>query len=94
MRLVGATNGFIRKPFIVRNIVDGIFAALLANMLIIGLLYYLGKQYADLRIVLQTNDLIYVFASVIVLGVAISYLSTIFAVNHYLRMKSNHLYYI
>ena len=94
MRLVGATNGFIRKPFIVRNIVDGIIAALLANVLIMGLLYYLSQQYADLRSVLQTNDMIYVFASVVVLGIAITYISTIFAVNHYLRMKTNHLYYI
>ncbi|NLA63372.1 MAG: hypothetical protein GX857_09160 [Bacteroidales bacterium] len=94
MRLVGATNGFIRKPFIIRNIVDGIFAGLIANVLIMGLLYYLAQQYADLRSILQTNDLIYVFASVIVLGITITYLSTIFAVNHYLRMKTNHLYYI
>lgn len=94
MRLVGATNGFIRKPFIIRNIVDGVFAALIANLLIMGLLYYLAQQYADLRSILQTNDLIFVFASVIVLGIVITYLSTIFAVNHYLRMKSNHLYYI
>lgn len=94
MRLVGATNSFIRRPFIVRNIIDGIFAGLLANVLIIGLLYYLGEQYADLRTILQTTDLIYVFVSVIVLGVIITYLSTIFAVNSYLRMKTNHLYYI
>ena len=94
MRLVGATNSFIRKPFIMRNIVDGIIAGLLANILIIGLLYYLGEQYADLRSVLQTNDLIYVFVSVIVLGIGITYISTIFAVNHYLRMRTNHLYYI
>lgn len=94
MRLVGATNGFIRKPFIIRNIVDGVIAALLANVMIMGLLYYLSKQYADLRSVMQTNDMVYVFASVIVLGVVITYVSTIFAVNHYLRMKTNHLYYI
>ena len=94
MRLVGATNGFIRKPFVIRNIVDGVIAALLANVLIMALLYYLSKQYADLRSVMQTNDMIYVFASVIVLGIVITYVSTIFAVNHYLRMKTNHLYYI
>ena len=94
MRLVGATNGFIRRPFIVRNIVDGIFAGLLANVLIMGLLYYVGEQYADLRSILQTHDLIYVFATVIILGVIITYLSTVFAVNHYLKMKANHLYYI
>lgn len=94
MRLVGATNAFIRKPFIIRNIVDGVFSALIANGLIMALLYYLAQQYADLRAILQTNDLVYVFASVIILGVAISYLSTVLAVNHYLRMKTNHLYYI
>ncbi len=94
MRLVGATNSFIRRPFIIKNIVDGIFAGLLANALIMGLLYYVGEQYADLRSVLQTQDLIYVFASVIVLGIVITYLSTLLAVNHYLKMKANHLYYI
>ena len=94
MRLVGATNSFIRRPFIIKNIVDGIFAGLLANALIMGLLYYVGEQYADLRSVLQTQDLIYVFASVIILGIVITYLSTLLAVNHYLKMKANHLYYI
>ena len=94
MRLVGATNSFIRRPFIVRNIVDGIFAGLLANVLIIGLLYYIGEQYADLRTIMPTTDLIYVFSTVIVLGIIITYLSTIFAVNNYLRMKTDHLYYI
>ena len=94
MRLVGATNKFIRRPFILRNIGDGILAGLLANVLIMGLLYYLGEQYADLRSILQTQDLIYVFASVIVLGIIITYLSTVFAINHYLKMKANHLYYI
>ena len=94
MRLVGATNRFIRRPFIIRNIVDGVFAGLLANVLIMGLLYYLGQQYADLRSILQTEDLLYVFASVFVLGIVITYLSTVFAVNHYLKMKANHLYYI
>ena len=94
MRLVGATNSFIRKPFIVRNIVDGIVAALLANVMIMGLLYYLSIQYTDLRVVLQAYDLIYVFASVIMLGIVITYVSTIFAVNYYLRMRSDHLYYI
>ena len=94
MRLVGATNSFIRRPFIIKNIVDGIFAGLLANALIMGLLYYVGEQYADLRSVLQTQDLIYVFASVIILGIVITYLSTVLAVNHYLKMKANHLYYI
>ena len=94
MRLVGATNRFIRKPFIIRNMVDGVLAALLANLAIMGLLYYLSKQYADLRSVLQTYDLIYVFAGVFVLGIIISYISTIFAVNRYLRMRSDDLYYI
>ncbi len=94
MRLVGATNGFIRKPFIIRNMVDGVFAGLLANVIIMGLLYYVREQYADLRSVLQTHDLIYVFATVFVLGIVITYLSTVFAVNHYLKMKANHLYYI
>ena len=94
MRLVGATNRFIRKPFIIRNMVDGVLAALLANLAIMGLLYYLSKQYADLRSVLQTYDLIYVFAGVFVLGIIISYISTIFAVNRYLRLRSDDLYYI
>lgn len=94
MRLVGATNGFIRKPFILGMIVSGIIAALLADLGILGLVYYFQQEYPDLLTIIDINNLILVFGAVLVLGVLLTLFATLFAVNRYLRMKSDKLYYV
>lgn len=94
MKLVGATGAFIRKPFIVNNVFTGILAGLMANGVIFSLLTYFGKQYAQLNAILSYKDLVIIFAVVIVLGVLISTISAAFAVNRYLKMKADNLYYI
>lgn len=94
MRLVGATNKFIRKPFIIRNIVDGIVAALIACSIIWGMLYYFGLQYVDIFTVISLSELAVIFGIVVILGIVISFLATLFAVNRYLRMKTDTLFYV
>lgn len=94
MKLVGATNGFIRKPFVKGMILSGIAAAVLANLGIVALVYYFSLEYPDLLTIIQTNDLIIVFVAVLLLGIALTFLATTFAVNRYLRMKSDKYYYI
>lgn len=92
MKLVGATNGFIRKPFIRSNIVTGIVAAFLAIGMMIGFFYYLTAEVSDLMQLFDVKTLLFVFVIVIVLGVFISTLSTYMAVNRYLNMKIDNLY--
>ena len=89
MKLVGATSGFIRRPFVKYNIVSGIFASILAILMLTGALYYLQNE---LKGFIQTLLLVYV--AVFALGIVLSVIATIFAVNKYLRMGVDKLYYI
>lgn len=94
MRLVGATNSFIRKPFITNMVVCGIIAAVLANMMITAVVYYLVKEYPDLILMVRNKELLAVYFAVLALGVVITVTATIASVNKYLRMTSNKLYHI
>ena len=94
MKLVGATSAFIRKPFVVNNIVTGIVAGVIADLVILGLLLIFNKEYADIRLIVSDLYLAVTFVLVIVLGVLISMIATAFAVNRYLKMDSDNLYYV
>jgi cell division transport system permease protein len=93
MQLVGATAGFIRRPFIRSFVVYGIIAALLANIFLTGLLYYFTGSFDHIR-ELAGVDLLIVFACVFAMGIIISATAAYFAVNRYISMKSDDMYYI
>ncbi len=93
MRLVGATNGFITKPFIRSNIFSGIIAAFIAIGLIAWLMYYVNQNTVDTSKWIDINSLLIVFGSVLAFGIIISIVSTWMAVNRYLRMNINDMYY-
>jgi cell division transport system permease protein len=94
MQLVGATAAFIRRPFVHHNIVSGIFAAILAILMLIGALYYLQRELAGFVQMLDTGTVLLVFVSVFILGIMLSVVATVLAVNRYLRMEVDELYYI
>lgn len=94
MKLVGATPGFIRRPFIWYNVVSGIFASVLAILMLTGALYYLQSELDGFIRILDAQTLLVVFAAVVILGISLSIVATIFAVNKYLRMEGDRLYYI
>ena len=94
MQLVGATGGFIRKPFVRSNAIIGIVAGILANGIILGVLYYFNREYGSLHSILSWTDLSIVFGIVIIIGILITTIAAIFAVNRYLRMDTDYLYYI
>ncbi len=94
MKLVGASGSFIRRPFIWSNIGAGIIAAIIAISLLSTLLYYLSQEIENFMDLISINMLLIVFATVITLGVIISATATFFAVNRYLRMRFDKLYYI
>lgn len=94
MKLVGATWGFIRKPFILKNMWIGIFSGLLADaQLALGLYVLAGKEPAILAM-LPTEELVLIGVAVIVFGAVICMLCAFFAVNSFLRMRRNDLYFI
>lgn len=94
MKLVGATAGFIRAPFIRYNIVSGLMAAILAILLLTGTLYYLQNELEGFVQLLDIQTLLIVDGAVVVLGLLLSTIATIIAVNKYLRMEVDQLYYI
>lgn len=94
MKLVGANSNFIRKPFIRSNIVTGIIAGILANASILLILTYFNREYTELRTFVNVNELGIVFAIVIAMGVLISVIATRSAVNKYLKMETDNLYYV
>ncbi len=94
MKLVGATPGFIRGPFVRYNLVSGIFASILAILMLTGTLYYLQRELGGFIQILDLRVVLLVYGAVFVLGILLSVFATIFAVNKYLRMGADRLYYI
>lgn len=93
MQLVGATQGFIRRPFVLSGMLHGVYAAMIAIALLMSLLYFSEQQFPELVLAQDTNMLITLFTSVLLLGVLISGISTILAVRKYLLLKSEELYF-
>lgn len=94
MKLVGANWRFIRRPFLRRNIWSGIFAALIADTILMGTAYWAVTYEQELIQVITPEVMLIVCGSVLVFGVVITWLCAYFSINKYLKMKANALYYI
>jgi len=94
MKLVGASRGFIRRPFMVRGFWQGVLAGLLAICLICGGLYWGLTYEPQLSQVIDLRTLLVVCAAVMGFGVIITMVCAFFSVNKYLSMDENALYYV
>lgn len=94
MQLVGATNGFIRRPFVWSMVACGIIAAIFANLGITAMIYYVTSVFPVSISIVSMNELIIVYGLVLLFGIFIAAFATTFAVNRYLRMTTNKLYRI
>jgi cell division transport system permease protein len=92
MQLVGATKGFIRKPFLLYGIWHGLLGGLIAIMILIATLYFADKQIPDLIILQSYTEFGIVFLGILGIGIFISGFSTMLAVNKFLRLKIYDLY--
>jgi cell division transport system permease protein len=93
MQLVGATQSFVRRPFVLKGIKHGIYGATIAILMLIGVLYFAQKQLPELVELQDEKMLVTLFVLVIILGIIISWISTSLAVRKYLRLKSDDLHY-
>lgn len=92
MQLVGATRGFIRKPFLLRSWIFGMLAGAFASLILFGLITY-AKSAIEGFALLQNQELMLIlFGILIVVGGILSVLSTLRAVNKYLNMTLDELY--
>ena len=92
MQMVGATKSFIRKPFVMRSIKLGMLGAALAILALIGLLSYVNAHFPEFGIVEDKTLIILVFAAVFGFGVLITWLSTHFATQRFLNLRTDDLY--
>jgi cell division transport system permease protein len=92
MQLVGATRGFIRKPFLVRAFLFGILAGILASAILFSLLEYTKGNIEGFAALQNTELMLLLFATLSVMGGLLSGFSTLRAVNKYLNMSLDELY--
>ena len=91
MQLVGATKRFIRKPFIIKNVFLGLFSSFIASTLLYLTIFYVDKKIPFIDM-FDNIYIIYIFLSVTVLGVLISWISTYFATQKLLNLNTEKLY--
>ena len=89
MQLVGAKKSFIRKPFIINNMFLGLISSLISLSALSYLILEVDRQFPELNIFNQTNELVSIYSTVIMFGIIISGLSTFFATQRYLNLKTN-----
>ena len=92
MQMVGATKAFIRKPFVLRSVRLGMIGAGLAIIALIGVLIYLESNFPDLGLLDDQLLIALVLISVFALGVLITWLSTYFATQRFLNLRTDDLY--
>jgi len=92
MQLVGATNAFIRRPFVQRAVLHGALSALLALLLLSGVTTLLKENIPELQLLEDRFTMLMLYLSVLILGIAISAVSTWLAVTRYLKTGSDKLY--
>lgn len=92
MQLVGATSRFIRLPFLMQSIFQGIVSAIIGMALLMGLFFAVNMVLDSIQIPFTIQTFIILFVCILVIGIVISFISTWFALNKYLRTKLDDLY--
>ena len=92
MQLVGATEGFIRRPMLRRSILQGLISAFFALLMLMLLAYFALEEMPELADIQDPLALAALVALIILLGAVISWFSTWLAVRKYLRIRTDQLY--
>ncbi len=92
MQLVGATNAFIRKPFVWQSVLQGLVGALIANLLLAGVIYISAQELEGVIGFDSIETVLVLFVLVFATGILLTLVSTIWAVNRYLNVRTADLY--
>lgn len=93
MKLVGATRSFIRAPFLVQSAFQGLFAAFIAIIILVGLMFVMRSEFSQLFEIFRMDLLLIVIGIVILSGLVICLVSTCFVVNKLISLRKDELYY-
>ena len=93
MKLVGATKSFIRAPFLVQAVFQGIFSSLIAILALVGILFLMRTEFAQFFQIFRLDMLLLVMAIVVASGILICFVSTWLVVGKLVSLKKDDLYY-
>ena len=93
MKLVGATKAFICAPFLVQSAFQGVFAAMISIVVLVGMLFFVKSEFEQLFEVFRLELLLLVVGIVLVSGLVICVVSTYFVVGKLVSLKKDELYY-
>ena len=94
MKLVGATPWFIRKPYMVSSMINGLIASFISIFLLAGIVYFVQYQFGISTLFSNSLNFIFVGLIVIISGVILAGSSSYFAVGRYLKMRTNDMFSI
>ena len=92
MQLVGATKGYIRRPFLIKSLQLGFFGSILSLGMLSGLLYLGWRNLPELKVLSDPQTMVIIYGGVVLLGLIISWVCTFFAVRKYLNLNTDQLY--
>lgn len=92
MQLVGAKRWFIQRPFLVRALINGMVAGIVASGLLIGLLAFATDRIVELKMIENDDRLMLLMGSLMALGMFVAIVSSYRAVNKYLKLSLDELY--
>lgn len=93
MRLVGAKRSFIRAPFLVKSFFQGMLSGLLAALALLGILYLVRNEFAQMFSIFNMELVALVLAGVVLGGALICLVCTFFVVNRLVSLNNDELYY-
>ena len=92
MKLVGATNKFIKGPFLSDSIYNGVYSSLVTICMLLVVFQLLQSDMPDFLNIQDLKSMGIIFASIFVAGILFTWLSTFFALRKYLRIKESEIY--
>lgn len=92
MKLVGATPDFIRRPFVLTNVLNGLIASLVAVMVLSGLIYYVVEINADYATLLSVDQVCVVYAALVLVGVLMCSVAAVLATNRFIGLNYDELF--
>lgn len=92
MQLVGATESFIRRPFLRSGVSQGFIGGVLADLMLVGILYGVSRRVPDITLIQDKTVLVVVFVGIVILGVILAWISTRAALDKFLKANLDKLY--
>ena len=92
MQLVGATESFIRRPFLKQGVSQGFFGGLLADVFLVAILYAISKRVPDLALIQDYTVIAFILVGIVILGMLLAWFSTRSALDKFLKADLDKLY--